>query len=218
MKYLDNERGSGLVYILWIMVTSIVICVVVLNIAKVYAVKQQAVNATQLAALAGTSVLVLATKDAIKEFDIDSEVEEVIEQRTLQRENDEKSIGELIDEKAGEYRGLAKDIAYIKAMNDILPPRMAAYGELNSLVNKHVGGVKESFKRTVRDVVKKNGGNEERIEVTFTSEYRVEVEADVTYEAITDSAEEYIKSMTNEVPQKGYGPSLEFLRGVSTGG
>src|SRR5690606_22674195 len=139
-------------------------------------------------------------------------------QRTLQRENDEKSIGELIDEKAGEYRGLAKDIAYIKAMNDILPPRMAAYGELNSLVKIHVGGVKESFKRTVRDVVKKNGGNEERIEVTFTSEYRVEVEADVTYESITDSAEEYIKSMTNKVPQKGYGPSLEFLRGVSPGG
>ena len=134
--------------------------------------------------------------------------------------DDGKSIENLIDEKASEYRyqGLAKDIAYINAMNDILTPRMAAYGLLNSLVNMHVGEVEGSFRQTVRDVVKKNGGNEDRIEVTFTTDFRVEVEADVTYESITDSAEQYIKSMTDEVPQKGYGPSLEFLRGVSSGG
>ena len=69
MKHLKNERGNGLVYILWIMVTSIAICVIVLNIAKVYVVKQQAATATQQAALAGTSVLVNAAKDAIKAFD-----------------------------------------------------------------------------------------------------------------------------------------------------
>lgn len=221
MKHLNNERGSGLVYILWIMVTSIVICVVVLNIAKVYAVKQQAANATQLAALAGTSVLVNAGKDAIEEFDDYMLGEELHPDVKKQREDDEeKSIRKLVNEKAEEYRnkGLAKDIAYINAMNDILTPRMAAYGLLKTLVNDHIGGVHGKFKQTVRDVVKKNGGNENRIEVTFTSDFQVEVEADVTYESITDSAEQYIKSMTNEVPQKGYGPSLEFLRGVSIDG
>lgn len=221
MKHLNNERGSGLVYILWIMVTSIVICVVVLNIAKVYAVKQQAANATQLAALAGTSVLVNAGKDAMIDFD-ELRSAEIVPKDVLDQiiADNGKTIEVLVDEKALEYKnqGLTEDIAYINAMNYILKPRMAAYGLLNSLVKSHVGGVKGKFSQTVRDVVKKNGGNENRIEVTFTSDFQVEVEADVTYESITDSAEQYIKSMTNEVPQKGYGPSLEFLRGVSIDG
>lgn len=217
MKHLNNERGNGLVYMLWIMVVSIAICVIVLNIAKVYAVKQQAANATQLAALAGTSVLLNAAKDAIEEFDLQFDAEDV----KLQLEVDDgKSIGVLVDEKAEEYQnnGLAKDIAYINAMNDILTPRMAAYGLLKSKMDIHVGGVHGKFKQTVRDVVKKNGGNEDRIVVTFTTDFRVEVEADVTYESITDSTEQYIKKITDEVPQKGYGPSLKFLQGVSTGG
>ncbi|WP_252502262.1 pilus assembly protein TadG-related protein [Sporosarcina sp. Marseille-Q4943] len=216
MKYVDNERGSGLVYMLWIMVSSIVICVIVLNIAKVYAVKQQAANATQLAALAGTSVLVNAGKDAIEAFDQLSEAEDVILQLEV---DDGKSVGELVDEKAQEYRnqGLARDIAYINSMNDILTPRMAAYGLLKSLVYDQIKVSNGKFNQTVRDVVKKNGGNEERIEVSFTSDFRVEVEADVTYESITDTAEEYIKEMTKEVPQKGYGPSLLFLKDVTGG-
>lgn len=217
MKVLNNERGNGMVYMLWIMVVSIAICVIVLNIAKVYAVKQQAATATQLAALAGTSVFVNAGKDAIEAFDRQSEHDDVISQLLA---DGGKSIGELVDDKAREnrQRGQAKDIAYINAMNDILPSRMSAYVSLNSFVQSNVNSAKGTFSATVRDVVMKNGGNGERIEVTFTTDFRVEVAADVTYESITDTAEKYIKSMTNEVPQKGYGPSLKFLRGVSTDG
>lgn len=205
------------------MVTSIVICVIVLNIAKVYAVKQQAANATQLAALAGTSVLVQATQKAINEFDTESGDPIVISQRTLQRLNDNgKPIGELIKEKADEYKseGLAKDIAYIKAMNEILSSRMDVYFKLGELVDSNVGKeeVKKQFIQTVRDVVKENGGEEDGIEITFTSDFRVEVEADASYESITDTAEKYINEMTIDVPQKGSGPSLLFLEGVSTGG
>lgn len=216
MKCLNNERGSGLVYILWIMVTSIIIFVIVLNIAKVYAVKQQAANATQLGALAGTSVLVNAGKDAMEAFELLSDEQDVIDQLLA----DGKTISALVNEKAEEYRnkGLAKDIAYINAMNDILTPRMAAYDLLNDLVDNHIGNVHGKFNQTVRDVVKKNGGNEERIEITFTTDFRVEVEADASYESITDSAEKYINSMTEEVKQKGSGPSLLFLKDISTGG
>lgn len=219
MKHLRNERGNGMVYMLWIMVMSIAICVIVLNFAKVYAVKQQAATATQQAALAGTSVLIQATREAVRDFDTYSGDVEVIAQRALQRVADGgKSIENLVDEKAQEYRyqGLPKDIAYINAMNDILTPRMETHGSLKSLVNDQVILANGDFKQTVREVVKKNGGNEERIEVVFTSDFRVEVKADVTYESITDSAEKYIEKITKEVPQKGYGPSLLFLRGVST--
>ena len=214
MRHLDNERGNGLVYILWIMVSSIAICVIVLNIAKVYVVKQQAATATQQAALAGTSVLVKAAKEGVAAFD--ASPLDIFPDVKKQREFDnEKSVSELIDEKAQENqsKGQPKDIAYINAMNDILVPRMALYGLLNELVNSNVDAVKTAFGQTVRDVVVKNGGNLDRIEVTFTSDFRVEVEADVTYESITDSAEDFIKSMTQEVPQKGYGPTLKFVGG-----
>ncbi|HEX5564724.1 MAG TPA: hypothetical protein VFX34_07165 [Sporosarcina sp.] len=215
MKHLRNERGNGMVYMLWIMVMSIAICVIVLNFAKVYAVKQQAATATQQAALAGTSVLVNAAKEGFISFDMLIDDEDVVKQLL---DDGGKSIEDLVDEKAQEYRyqGLPKDIAYINAMNDILTPRMETHGSLKSLVNDQVILANGDFKQTVREVVKKNGGNEERIEVVFTSDFRVEVKADVTYESITDSAEKYIEKITKEVPQKGYGPSLLFLRGVST--
>ena len=69
MNVLKNERGHGMVYLLWIMVMSIAIFVIIVNISKVYAVKQQAATATQQAALAGTSVLLEATIQGIENFD-----------------------------------------------------------------------------------------------------------------------------------------------------
>jgi len=41
------------------------------------------------------------------------------------------------------------------------------------------------------------------------TEWRVEVKADATFEAITDGS--YIKSFKSEILQKGYGPPMEYL-------
>ena len=210
MKHLKNEQGSGMVYILWIMVVSIVIFVIVLNIGKVYAVKQQAATATQQAALAGTAVIVQATKQGISDFDAS-------EESAKQKEDYGKSVGQLIEEEKSKNidRGQSKEIAYINALNDLLPELMIEYPFLFTSIKIQTDGAELSFKQTVREVLEKNGANIEQSTVIFSlTERRVEVEADTTYESITDIAEQYIKSFEKEIPQKGYGPSLKFVSGL----
>lgn len=213
MNTVKNENGHGMVYILWIMVMSIVIFVIVVNIGKVYAVKQQAATATQQAALAGTSVLVEATVKGVEAFDAS---EAAVEQREAA---DGKSVSELIDEEAekNRQRGEAKDIAYIHALNDVLPPRMSIYPSLGDFIDEQIKKEKNSFNQVVREVIEDNGGNIERSTVTFSLDYRVEVQADATYEAITDHAENYMPKMSKEIPQKGSGPSLRYLQGIVGG-
>ena len=123
MKYCKNERGIGIVYILWIMVSSIVIFVIVVNIAKVYAVKQQAAAATQQAALAGTSVLLEATLRGVEQFDHTPDPIEL--DPPSAKINYSKSVNALLDEKVFQLKqsGQAEDIAYIQAMNELLPSR-----------------------------------------------------------------------------------------------
>ena len=61
MKHIENEKGSAAIFLLWIMTVIIVLSLLIVNIAKVYAVKQQASTAAQLGAFAATSDILFAT-------------------------------------------------------------------------------------------------------------------------------------------------------------
>ncbi|MCG7344240.1 hypothetical protein MHZ92_08850 [Sporosarcina sp. ACRSL] len=214
MKYLKNERGNGLIFMLWIMVVSIAICVIVLNIAKVYIVKQQAATATQQAAIAGTLEYVNAAKKALSAFD-DLLVEEDTE------DEDILSWTELVDKKAGENesRGQLKEIAYINALNDIFPVIKNVYpDDYLRIMESNLIPIEAEVRNTVEKVILENDGNLKRFKVNLVlPDYRIEVKASVTYESITDSSEEFIESMEKEVRQKGSGPPLPFLKGVISG-
>lgn len=215
MNVLKNERGHGMVYLLWIMVMSIAIFVIVVNIAKVYAVKQQAATATQQAALAGTSILLEATIRGIENFDDYSDT--LHPDWVAQRGMDSKSVTALLDEKVTQLKqsGQAEDIAYIQAMNELLPSRIQTYGLLKTLIKTEIDASGTAFTDTVKQVIEANDGNLERSTVTLTTpEYRIEVIADVTYESVTDSATSYIKDIVKEIPQKGTGPSMTYLKGL----
>ena len=111
--------------------------------------------------------------------------------------------------------GQAEDIAYINAMNELLPSRIQAYDLLGTLIKEEIDDSGTDFTETVKQVIEANNGNLERSTVTLTKpDYRIEVIADVTYESITDSAKSYIKDFVKEIPQKGYGPSLTYLEGM----
>ncbi len=215
MNVLKNERGHGMVYLLWIMVMSIAIFVIVVNIGKVYIVKQQAATATQQAALAGTSVLLEATLRGVKNFDNYPDPEHL--DWINQRDADGKSVKALLDERAAELKrsGQAKDIAYVKAMNEVLQPRISAYGLLSDLISQEINASKSVFKEAVNQVLVANDGNLERSTIKLAApNYRVEVIADVTYKSITDSAQTYMPDFVKDIPQIGYGPSMTYLNGI----
>ena len=215
MNVLRNERGHGMVYLLWIMVMSIAIFVIVINIGKVYIVKQQAATATQQAALAGTSVLLEATLRGVQNFDNYPNTEDT--DWECQRIIGGKSMEALLDEKAAEFKrsGQAKDIAYVNALNAVLQPKISECDLLRALISLEINASRSAFTDTIKQVLMANDGNLERSTVTLTvPNYRVEVIADVTYKSITDSAQSYMPDFIKDIPQKGYGPSMTYLDGV----
>lgn len=210
MKHMKNERGNAAFYLIWILGISAVIFVLVVNIAKVYLVKEQAATATQQAAFAGTVVLLEATQEGIESFDSD------LTKSTAQKVLDGgKTIQEQIDEKVEELEGQGEDLqlAYIKAYNSILPEKMDKHPQFKNEMEDTFQdpGLSSRLLSAVQSTIFANEANAEGLEVILSdTKWRVEVKADATFETVTDGT--YLKSFTSKIPQKGYGPSLEYVK------
>jgi hypothetical protein len=62
-------------------------------------------------------------------------------------------------------------------------------------------------------VIGENNGNAESTAATVSKEkWRVEVKSTVTFETVSDH--KWIKSFTSELPQRGYGPQMEYLKKI----
>ena len=120
MTYLKNEKGNAVIFLLWLLGIVAIIFVLTINIVKVYIVKEHANLAVEQAALAGTSVLLEKTKEAIEEFDSKPDLLYLAD-RDLQRLADGgRGVGDLIEEKKLNYMagGMDESNAYIKAANE----------------------------------------------------------------------------------------------------
>lgn len=208
MKHVENEKGSAAIYLLWIMTVIIVLTLIIVNIARVYVVKQQASTAAQLGAFAATSEILFATEEAIKDFD-----KAMMEE--LEADEEYESLWDEIDERKQDLiaHGYSDEKAYIKTLNEMLP------GKLGNPILKEAFNAKfrmdaalsTKIYSTVQQVVRENEGNEEHLEILISEEkYRVEVKTDATFKTVTSG--EYIDSFEKDIPQIGYGPELSFLQ------
>ena len=208
MKHLKNEKGSAAIFLLWIMTVIIVLSILIVNIAKVYAVKQQASTAAQLGAFAATSEILFAAEEAIKDFD-----KAMLE--TLGEGEEYEALWDEIEERKKSYltNGEGEQRAYIKALNEMLPRRLGDQilkGFFNAKFRADAA-LSTKIYTTVQRVVRENEGNDEHLEIIISKEkYRVEVKTDATFKTITSG--EYIDSFSKDIPQVGYGPELTFLR------
>lgn len=208
MKHLKNEKGSAAIFLLWIMTVIIVLSLLIVNIAKVYAVKQQASTAAQLGAFAATSEILFATEEAIKDFD-----KAMLE--TLGEGEEYEALWDEIEERKKSYlaNGDGEQRAYIKALNEMLPGRLGDQilkGFFNAKFRADAA-LSTKIYTTVQRVVRENEGNDEHLEIIISKEkYRVEVKTDATYKTIASG--EYINSFSKDIPQVGYGPELTFLQ------
>jgi len=206
MKYVKNEKGSAAIYLLWIMTVIVALTLIIVNIARVYIVKQQASTAAELGAFAATSEILDSTEDIIKDFD-----------REVMVEDSNEPLWDEIDERIADYvrMGKSEQEAYIKALNEVLPGRLSD-PILNGLFKAKFTGstaLSTDIYNTVRTVIRENEGNEEHLEIVISKEkYRVEVKTDATYKTITDG--KIIDSFTKDIPQIGYGPKLSYLQYV----
>lgn len=208
MKYLSNERGNSAFYIIWLLGISAVIFVIVINIAKVYVVKQQASTATQQAAFAGTIVFLEVTQKGIENFDSD------LTKSTAQKLEDGESIQVQIDKKVDELVSQDVDLqqAYIKAYNEVLPEKLRKHPQFEIEMKETFrdSGLRGKLLSAVQSTITANEANADDFEVLLSdTKWRVEVTADATYKTITDGT--YLRSFTSDIKQKGVGPSLKYL-------
>jgi len=212
MKYLKNERGNSFFYILWLMAIVIIMLVIVLNIAKAFVVKQQADTAVEQAAIAGTREIINKTNEAIEDFDdnIASLVPHFTEGKTIEEQVNEKK-NYFMD------HNYPKAEAYIKALNEVLPSKIDTYAPLRQKFIDKLGdktAMTNQAWSAVETIIEENQGNkiDPAPELDFTNDWRLEVKATVTFESISDH--KIIAKFLDKIPQKGYGPKLEYLENV----
>lgn len=210
MRYLKEERGSAVIYLLWILTTIIVISLIIINIARIYVVKQQASTAAQLGALAATNEILVATEETIKEFD-DFMISNLSEGEVYD------PLWDIISDRMDDLvaNGYSRKKAYIQSLNEILPGRLSNPILKGFFDNKFKANstLSTNIYNSVKKIVKENEGNEEHLEIKIsTDKYRVEVKTDATYDSITDG--EILELFTNNISQKGYGPKLKYLEFV----
>ena len=208
MKWLKDERGSSLVYLLWIITATIVLFLIVTNIARIYIVKQQASAAAELAALAATGEILVATEDAIKEFDV------IMENLN---EGGYEPLWTDIEERVDSLTasGYSHNEALIESYNELLPGRFGGEPDLKEIILLTIDNLTfmNRVQSTAEQIVKENEGNEESVVIKISTEkFRVEVKSDATYETLTDS--DLLASFKEDIPQEGYGPPLDYLREV----
>ncbi|MGV3464075.1 MAG: pilus assembly protein TadG-related protein [Heyndrickxia sp.] len=212
MKYLKNERGNSFFYILWLMTIVVIMLVIVLNIAKAFVVKQQADTAVEQAAIAGTREIIVRTNEAIKAFDdsLLSLGEDVTEGKTIEEQVDEKK-------RYFKNRNYPEAEAYIKALNEVLPSKIDTNETLRQKFIDKLGDkttMTSLARPAVETIIGDNHGNkyDPEPELDFTNDWRLEVKATATFESISDN--KIIAKFLDKIPQKGYGPKLEYLENV----
>ncbi|MGM0867767.1 MAG: hypothetical protein ACQEWF_24350 [Bacillota bacterium] len=211
-RYLDNEKGNSIFFILWLFGIVAVVFLIIANIAKVYVVQAQANNSVEQAAFAGTSVLIEETTNTIEEFDGSdfSTAQKVLDGG--------KTINEQIEEKQKEYEdsGKASDIAYLQALNDVLPGELDDHPLLKKAFKDRFSGnpsLDSRIRSAAQSILKDNDANSEDIDIVLSpEEWRIKVKSTATFESISDN--KLIEVFERDIPQKGYGPKLKYLENV----
>ncbi|ESU34318.1 hypothetical protein G3A_01715 [Bacillus sp. 17376] len=217
MKYVRNERGNAVFFMVWLLGVVAIIFLIVLNLAKVFIVKEHANLSVEQAALAGTAAIIERTKEAVSQFDSGPES---VAQRVL---DGGKSIGEMIEEKEADYiaSGASKSDAYIKAANEILPPRLQIHPLLKISFRNRLGNDSSDLygiaSAAIQEIIAANEANIEDTEILVDEDdWRLEVKSTATFQSISDN--KYIQNILADIPQRGYGPSLAYLESVYSGG
>ncbi|QPC48281.1 hypothetical protein [Mangrovibacillus cuniculi] len=216
-KYLTNERGNAVLYMIWLLGIVALIFVLLINLVKVYVIKEQSSLSADQAALAGTSIILAGTKEAIKDFDQELVIG-IGRSITL-----DKSLEQEVAEKQQEWvnTGLDESSAYIKAVNELVPAKMEENPIIEEILKEKFRGrlgdsvseLQYSVLPDVTSVLVQNGAKEDQTELVMdTSKWRLEVKTAVAFESISDN--KYIAKFVEDVPQKGYGPNLKYLETI----
>lgn len=202
-KYIRNQRGNALIISLWYMIISILIMVLVLNIGKVFAIKQQANNAAEQAAIAATGDTIEGVMDGVRAFDMSpaSKQQKLAEGITVE---------ELINMEEHNLSNYSDNLRRMKAIERVVKPRMYIYPALGGSVKMGLAAKWPQAYGTATSIAGQNFGKNTTISI---SKKRIKVETSVDFESISDG--KYIERFYKKINQTGYGPEFEMLQFIN---
>ncbi|GAA0465671.1 pilus assembly protein TadG-related protein [Alkalibacillus silvisoli] len=209
-RLLREERGNVALYFLGLMIVMSVIFLLLVNISKAFVVNMEASSATEQAAIAGSSVIIEETLTAVEEYDEMLVPAEEIEEGL-------KKVQELIDEQQESYvsTGMNPHQAYVYALNDVLPDEIEERHLLKVTIENHfmnVGLHNQILSAVQSIIVDNNGSIEDTIVILSEEDWRLEVESTATFSSVSDG--DIIPTFEEQIPNKGYGPQLIFLKNI----
>lgn len=203
----NNERGATSFYAIWLLLVTAVLLVLIVNIVKVYAAKEQASVSAEQAALAATDVVYESVRDAIDQYDSDA-VEGIISRKKLKDKIKEKKKDVL-----RRLPGFTESEAEREAIDQVLSAelRKPSHGRLRHDIFAALQHAITDVKRTAKEMIEENGGkvtNKTTI-LYFNDDARIEITSEVHYEESTFGS--YITGSGGDLPQKAVGPKIDFV-------
>lgn len=208
MKTLRNERGNITLFTVGSMIIVMLMFIFVINLAKVFAVKEQAHTSAQQASLAATAVLYDEIWTAIDKYEIT--IMGLVDSypKTIEQKVDERTIA--LNNSHPDWSG---NEAYVEAIDQVLIEEMnsgVGTEELRqALQNELNPSIIYSMKEQARQTILANGGTLTGAEMELFHDNRVYVKAANTMESIDYGS--IFHSFKDDVYQTGAGPEINFL-------
>jgi Putative Flp pilus-assembly TadE/G-like len=209
---LQNERGNIALFVIGILAVMMILFVFVLNLSKVFAVKEQADSTTQQASIAATAVMYEELEGVIAEYEtwligkLDSYPE---------------TIGEKVDEKIidlnsdPDYNDYSANEISIEALDMVLIEELEhGFGKkelAEKLEDEIEHDIVKKMKNKARQTIVENGGNLEGATLEIENG-QVYVKASNTVEGT--SYKGFFDNFSDELFQQSGGPKMDFLEHI----
>lgn len=211
-KYINNQRGSGVILTIFSFAIVGIMLILVLNIAMLFTKKEQTSIAAEHASLAATSVVYEKIDNVVQ-----SHVKKVligVDENGIEIFKYEPLIDKVLDREGAiraSHPWLSNNEVYIKAVNEVLFSEIPDDEELSGKTSSALNSAKTSIPTVIEDIIDENVGEETDFEFEWelNEEYRIEVIAKTKFEAVDyDNIDFGGKS---DIPQKGTGPTISFI-------
>jgi hypothetical protein len=209
---LQNERGNIALFVIGILAIMMILFVFVLNLSKVFAVKEQANTTAQQASIAATAVLYGELESVIAEYETSF---------TGEVDSHPETIGEKVDEKIidlnsdPDYNDYSANEISVEALDIVLIEELEHGVGKEELAEKLEGELEhdiiKKMKVEAKETIVENGGNLEGATLKI-DDGQVYVEASNTVEGI--SYKGFFANFSDELFQQSGGPKIDFLEHI----
>lgn len=217
-KYMNNERGSGVILTIFNLAIVGIMLILVLNIAMVFTKKEQTSIAAEQASLAATSVVYEEIDPVIQShkkrvvIGVDEFGNEIIRWEPLI-----DKVRERESAIRASHLLLSDNEVHIKAVNDVLISEIPDDEDLPPKITSALNSAEFSIPTVIEDIIDENIGDKTEFKLInwgLDDKNRIEVTIETKFEAVDYNGIDY--GGESDIPQRGIGPSISFIEVTGT--